>query len=108
MMKAGPAILFALAAVAAIPGCDRPQADQRHLTVSGPRAAIERFIALEEAGNPALLPSAVQSLPGDRSRVRFDIPADYGGDDLVGMTKAAVDAGLSYQLESGGKPSPAR
>ena len=102
-MKAARAILFALAAVAAISGCNRSQADQRHLTVTGLRTAIEAFIALEEAGTPSLLPSAVDSLPGDRSQVRYDIPAGYGGDDLVRMTKAAVDAGLSYQLESGGK-----
>src|SRR5689334_10027216 len=70
---------------------------QRDLTVSGPRAGLERFVALQNSRSPAPAVSAITSLDNGRATAVVSLPADYDSQQLVQTVKEARAAGLSYE-----------
>ena len=99
-MQPARTVLFALAAVAAISGCNRDPVGERHLTVTGPRESVETFIAVQAAREtpPSL---TVRHLPEGRAEARLGLSPTVDADDVTRLTKAALDAGLGYELEIG-------
>lgn len=102
-MKLARTLLIAIGAVALLGGCGDGDAAAggQTLTVSGPPDAVAKFIGEEREREPALQSFAIESAPGGAAHGRLALPRDYDADDIGRITRAALAAGLSYELQTG-------
>jgi hypothetical protein len=63
------------------------------LTVHGSTAAVDRFVGLQQSRHPALHPI------NRGMDARIALPPGFTGAELVGLTREALAAGLSYSFE---------
>ena len=99
-------LALAISLVTALPACAAERqpgaAAQRDLTVTGPREELERFVALQGSHTPPLATSPVTPLDNGRATAVVTLPAGYGGQQLVQITREALAAGLSYEYADAG------
>lgn len=105
-MRLGNVTLFALAACGAVSACSNNSDNkvtvnhnERHLTVTGTRDAVERFVALQGSLRPRLPTSSIENVGDGQATARVMLPATHSGADLVHTTREALAAGLSYKYE---------
>lgn len=75
---------------------------QHHLTVTGPREVIERFLALQGSHNPPLATSVIRPLDDGRVTAVVTLSAGQGDQSLLQTVREARAAGLSYQYADAG------
>jgi hypothetical protein len=99
-MKLARTLPIALGALALIGGCGGGggAGDGQTLTVSGPPDAVAQFIGEQREREPAVQSFAIESRPGGEAKGQLALPRDYDADDIGRITRAAVTAGLSYEL----------
>lgn len=101
-MRPNHAVLVLLAA-ALLSACDRDQdtvtTAERHLAVTGPRDALERFVRLQGSRRPPLAVSGIGALADGRATATVTIPAEFGGDEINHTAREALAAGLSYEFD---------
>lgn len=98
--------LFALAACGAVSACSNNSDNkvtvshnERHLTVTGAREGVERFVALQGSLRPRLPTSSIENVGDGQATARVMLPVTHSGADLVHTTREALAAGLSYEYE---------
>ena len=98
-MTRAPAFL----ALAALAGCNRDKAPPaepppRVLTVSGTQPAVERFVAAQQARRPALKKLTMTPAGSGTAQASLWLAPSEDEAAVVELTRAALQAGLSYEL----------
>ena len=100
-MRISPSAWIALAAIAlAACGGKQETTVERHLTVTGPREAVERYVARQGSRRPVLAASDVTMLGDGRATATLVLPRAVDGGAVVRLSREALEGGLSYELEN--------
>lgn len=90
-------LALTLFAAAALTACGERAEPARSVTVSGADAAVDAFVADQQARHPGLLVERPEGHPG-RARAILTLPPGATGDDQVALSAEAMQARLSTRI----------
>lgn len=90
-------LALTLVAAAALAACGERAESARSVTVSGEAAAVDAFVADQQARRPGLTVERPTGHPG-RARAILTLPPGATGDDQVALSSEAIRARLSTRI----------